>query len=103
MYKPTYYAARRLERRALSACRERLWDDQLVEEFVHEFTTVVNRANSDAQGALVASQRELARVNSDIAKLVQSIKDRVPGELLRDEALTLQARREELRARPCVR
>jgi hypothetical protein len=73
-----------LERRVLRAFRERLWDDQLVDEFVREFTAVVNRANGEAQGAIIAVQRELASVERDIAKLVQAIKAGVPGGLLKD-------------------
>ena len=88
-----------LQQRVLRACRERLWNDQLVEEFVRQFTAVVNRSYGEAQGAVIASHGELAKVESEIAKLVQSIKAGVPGELLKDEALALQARREALTAK----
>jgi hypothetical protein len=63
----------------LRACRERLWNDQLVEEFVTEFTRIVNRGKGEAQAERVSAERELARVEKDMAALVQSIQTASPA------------------------
>ena len=48
---------------------------------------------------VTATEHELARVEAEIKKLIQSIKDGVSGAVLKDEAIRREAQRTELRAR----
>ena len=88
-----------VEARVLHALQEKLLRRDLFEEFCKEFTQEMNRLRMAARAGVTAMEHELARVEVEIKKLIQSIKDGVPGTVLRDEAIRLEAQRTDLRAR----
>jgi DNA repair exonuclease SbcCD ATPase subunit len=83
----------------LHALQEKLLRRDLFEEFCKEFTHEMNRLRMAARASITAMEQELARVEAEIKKLIQSIKDGVPGAMLKDEAIRLEARKTDLRAR----
>ena len=71
----------------------------LFEEFCHEFTHEVNRLRMAAGASVAASERELRRVEAEIGKLVQALKDGVPASIVKDPLIALEAQQTKLRAR----
>ena len=88
-----------VESRILRALQEKLLRRDLFEEFCQEFTHEMNRLRMAARASVSATEHELARVEAEIKKLIQSIKDGIPGTVLRDEAVRLEAQRNDLRGR----
>ena len=88
-----------IESRVLHALQEKLLRRDLFEEFCKEFTHEMNRLRMAARASVTATEHELARVEAEIKKLIQSIKDGVPGGVVRDEAIRLEALQNELRSR----
>ena len=52
-----------------------------------------------ASASVTASERELRRVQAEIGKLVQALKDGVPASIVKDPLIALEAQQIELRAR----
>jgi DNA invertase Pin-like site-specific DNA recombinase len=88
-----------VEARVLDALQNKLLRRDLFEEFCKEFTNEMNRLRMAARASVTATEHELARVEAEIKKLIQSIKDGVPGAFLKDEAIRLDAQRTDLRSR----
>lgn len=88
-----------VEARVLHALQGKLLRRDLFEDFCKEFTHEMNRLRMAARASITANEHELARVETAIQTLVQSIKDGVPGAVLRDEAIRLDERRTELKGR----
>lgn len=86
----------RVEARVLNALRDRLMDPALFAAFCEEFTNEVNRMRIDARTSLAAARREIERIDRELKKLVQAIKDGVPALSLKEELLGKEARKAEL-------
>jgi site-specific DNA recombinase len=52
-----------------------------------------------ASASVTASERELRRVQAEIGKLIQALKDGVPASIVKDSLIALEAHQTELRAR----
>jgi AmiR/NasT family two-component response regulator len=52
-----------------------------------------------ARASVTATERELRRVQSEIAKLVQALKDNVPASIVKDPLIALEKQQSDLRAR----
>ena len=85
-----------IEARVLNALRDRLMDPALFAAFCEEFTKEVNQIRIEARTSLAAAQREIERIDRDLKKLVQAIKDGVPALSLKEELLGKEARKAEL-------
>ncbi len=88
-----------IEARVLHALQEKLLRRDLFEEFCHEFTREVNRLRMAASASVTASEREFHRVQSEIGKLIQALKDGVPASIVKEPLIALEAQQTELRAR----
>ena len=88
-----------IEARVLHALQEKLLRRDLFGEFCHEFTREVNRLRMAASASVTASERELRRVQAEIGKLIQALKDGVPASIVKDPLIALEAQQTELRSR----
>ena len=88
-----------VESRVLHALQEKLLRRDLFEEFCQEFTREMNRLRMAARAGVTAAEQELGRVEAQIAKLIQALKDGVPASLVKDELIALEAKRADLRGR----
>ena len=88
-----------IEARVLRALQEKLLRRDLFEEFCHEFTREVNRLRMAASASVTASERELRRVEAEVGKLIQALKDGVPASIVKDPLIALEAQQTELRSR----
>jgi DNA invertase Pin-like site-specific DNA recombinase len=88
-----------IEARVLHALQEKLLRRDLFEEFCQEFTREVNRLRMAARASVTAAERELRRVESEIAKLVQALKDGVPASIVKDPLIALESQQTDLRQR----
>jgi hypothetical protein len=79
-----------IEARVLHALQEKLLRRDLFEEFCEEFTREVNRLRTAARASVTAAERELRRVESEIAKLVQALKDGVPASIVKNPLIALE-------------
>ncbi|MBK8908164.1 MAG: hypothetical protein IPM60_09720 [Rhodospirillales bacterium] len=71
----------------------------LFEAFCDEFTREINRLRIEEGTAAAALEAELPRIDRDLAKLLQAIKDGGPGGTIVAEMKRLEARRAEVAAR----
>ena len=62
-------------------------------------TREVNRLRMAASASVTASERELRRVETEIGRLVQALKDGVPASVVKDPLIALEAQQTELRSR----
>ncbi len=85
-----------LEESVLGALRDHLMDEELCEAFCKEYTEHLNRVRQEHNASLVGLQKENAKLEREKAKLIQSIKDGVPGALLKDDAARIETRLGEL-------
>jgi site-specific DNA recombinase len=81
------------------ALREKLMRRDLFEDFCREYVRELNRLRMEHRAALSSARTELARVEREIRKLVQAIKDGVSALSIRDELLSLETRKAELQSR----
>jgi site-specific DNA recombinase len=86
----------RVEARVLNALRDRLMGPALFAAFCEEFTKEVNQIRIEARTSLAAARREIERIDRELKKLVQAIKDGVPALSLKEELLGKEARKAEL-------
>ena len=87
---------RDIEHRVLEALSGRLMDAELCEVFCQEYTRHLNQLRMEHNATRLRQQQELERVEREIAKVIQSIKDGIDVTLIRDEANGLQRKKEEL-------
>jgi site-specific DNA recombinase len=59
----------------------------------------VNRLRVAASAGAAATERELGRVQAEIGKLIQALKDGVPASIVKEPLVALEAQQTELRAR----
>jgi site-specific DNA recombinase len=88
-----------VEERVLVALREKLMRLDLFEDFCREYVRELNRLRMERRAGLSSARTELARVEREIRKLVQAIKDGVSALSIKDELLSLEARKAELQSR----
>jgi hypothetical protein len=85
-----------VEARVLCAMRERFFDPGAFAAFCEGFTAEMTRQRCEHLAQMAGSRRELVAVERDIRKLVQAIKDGVSALTIKDELLTLEARKAQL-------
>jgi site-specific DNA recombinase len=83
----------------LVALREKLMRRDLFEDFCREYMRELNRLRMEHRAGLASACTELAAVEREIRKLVQAIKDGVSALSIKDELLSLEARKAELQSR----
>ena len=88
-----------VEERVLVALRDKLMRRDLFEDFCHEYVRELNRLRMEHRAGLSSARTELARAEREIRKLVQAIKDGVSALSIKDELLSLEARKAELQSR----
>jgi Recombinase zinc beta ribbon domain len=88
-----------VEERVLVALREKLMRRDLFEDFCREYVRELNRLRMEHRVGLSSARTELATVERESRKLVQAIKDGVSALSIKDELLSLEARKAELQSR----
>ncbi len=88
-----------VEERVLVALRDKLMRRDLFEDFCREYVRELNRLRMEHRASLSNGRHELASVEREIRKLIQAIKDGVPALSIKDELLSLEARKAELQSR----
>jgi site-specific DNA recombinase len=88
-----------VEERVLIALRDKLMRRDLFEDFCREYVRELNRLRMEHRANLTHGHAELARVEREIRKLIQAIKDGVSAVSIKDELLSLEARKDELQSR----
>ncbi len=88
-----------VEERVLVALREKLMRRDLFEDFCREYVRELNRLRMEHRAGLSSARSELASADREIRKLVQAIKDGVSALSIKDELLSLEARKAELQSR----
>jgi site-specific DNA recombinase len=86
----------KLEQKVLGTLRTHLMDPDLCEEFCIEYTKRINQIRANHNASLSGYRAELKKLERERQKLVQSIKDGVPGSILKDDAVRIEKRKEEL-------
>ena len=71
-------------------------EPELVKEFIAEYHRELNRLNADAEQQTVRGRGELRKIEREIDRLVQAIKDGVQANRVKEEVETLEARRKVL-------
>jgi hypothetical protein len=69
----------------------------LFEEFCHEYTREMNRLRMARRAGWSQARVELAKVEREIRKLLDAIKNGVSATAIKDELLALEARQAELK------
>jgi site-specific DNA recombinase len=82
-----------VEERVLVALRDKLMRRDLFEDFCREYVRELNRLRMEHRAGLSSARTELATVQREIRKLVQAIKDGVSALSIKDELLSLEARK----------
>ena len=88
-----------VEERVLVALRDKLMRRDLFEDFCREYVRELNRLRMEHRAGLSSARTELAVVEREIRELVQAIKDGVSALSIKDELLSLEARKAELQSR----
>ena len=73
-------------------------DPALVAEFCEEYTRQRNALRQTANAQRASAQAELNKIARERDRLIQAIKDGVPGSVVKDDFIRLAARQEELEA-----
>ncbi len=87
-----------LEEAVLGSLREHLMDDELCKVFCEEYTRHMNELTKRHNASLQAYERELAQLEREKRKIVKSILDGVPGELVKDDAVRVDTRLRHLKS-----
>jgi site-specific DNA recombinase len=85
-----------VEARVLGAVRDKLLNRELFDEFCREFTREMNRLQGEERARQGAVRQDLVAVTRQIAKLIEAIKDGVPGLSIKDELMRLEDRKTNL-------
>jgi DNA invertase Pin-like site-specific DNA recombinase len=88
-----------VEERVLVALREKLMRRDLFEDFCREYVCELNRLRMEHRAGMSSARSELTSVEREIRKLVQAIKDGVSALSIKDELLSLEARKTVLQSR----
>jgi site-specific DNA recombinase len=71
----------------------------LFEDFCREYVRELNRMRMEHRASLMHGRAELVSIEREIRKLIQAIKDGVPALSIKDELLSLEARKAEPQSR----
>jgi site-specific DNA recombinase len=85
-----------LEETVLSGLRDNLLHPDLVAEFVAEYQREYNRLRRHDEAAAAAKQRELAKVEREIANIIAAVKAGLFAPSMKDELAALEARKTTL-------
>ena len=85
-----------LEESVLETLKNHLMDERRCELFCREYTAYMNKLRMDHNASLHSYRRELQKLERDRDKIIQSIKDGVPGSVVKDEAIRIEDRKAEL-------
>jgi site-specific DNA recombinase len=88
-----------VEERVLVALRDKLMRRDLFEDFCREYVRELNRLRMEHRASLSHGRQELAAVEREIRRFIQAIKDGVSAFPIKDELLSLEARKAELQSR----
>ena len=88
-----------VEERVLVALRDKLMRRDWFEDCCREYVRELNRLRMEHRASLSNGRHELATVEREIRKFIQAIKDGVPALSIKDELLSLEARKAELQLR----
>src|ERR687897_1453238 len=88
-----------VEARVLRALQDKLLRQDLFEEFCDEFTREMNRLRMEHRATLSAAERELERVQHDIRRVIEAIKNGFAGPDLKAEWNALQERKTVLQTK----
>jgi site-specific DNA recombinase len=88
-----------VEARVLKALQEKLLRQDLFEEFCNEFTREMNRLRMEHRATVSAAEREIERLQGDIRRIIEAIKNGFAGPDLKAEWDALQARKTALEAK----
>src|SRR5215211_4640549 len=88
-----------VEERVLLALRDKLMRRDLFEDFCREYVRELNRLRMEHRASLSNARTELAGVEREIRKFIQAIKDGISALSIKDELLSLEARKVELQSR----
>jgi site-specific DNA recombinase len=88
-----------VEERVLVALRDKLMRRDLFEDFCREYVRELNRLRMERRAGMSSARIELATAETEIRKLVQALKDGVSALSIKDELLSLEARKAELQSR----
>lgn len=83
----------------LSALQDKLMRKDFFEEFCRDFAKEMNRLRMEQRASLNGAKRELDRVQRDIQKVIEAIRDGFAGADLKAEWNALQERKTALKAR----
>ena len=86
-----------VEQRVLGAVRDKLMRKDLFDEFCREYTRETNRMRMEQRAGVSGAQQELGRIEREIRKLIQAIKDGISGASIKNELEALEARQAELK------
>ncbi len=82
-----------LEQAVLGSLRDHLMDPELCEIFCEEYTRHMNELNKRHNAAIHSYRAELEKLERERKKIVQSILDGVPGDLLKEDASRINDRK----------
>ena len=85
-----------IEGSVLDGLKDHLMHPDCVKEFVTEFHKEMNRLAATQDTERERLTRDLVKTGNDIKKLIEAIKEGVPGSAIKDEMKTLEDRRQEL-------
>ena len=85
-----------IEASVLDGLKDHLMHPDCVKEFVTEFHKEMNRLAATQDTERDRLTRDLVKTENDIKKLIEAIKEGVPGSAIKDEMKTLEDRRQEL-------
>ena len=85
-----------IEASVLDGLKDHLLPPDCVKEFVTEFHKEMNRLAATQDTERDRLTRDLVKTENDIKKLIEAIKEGVPGSAIKDEMETLEDRRQEL-------
>jgi site-specific DNA recombinase len=99
VHEPSTISRQEVEQRVLVALREKLMRRDLFEDFCREYVRELNRLRMEHRAGLSSARTELAAVAREIRQLVQAIKDGISALSIKEELLSLEARKVELQSR----
>lgn len=92
-------ARREIEDRVLGALGHRLMDPELFTVFCEAFTEEMNRLRRQTGNQREIFEKELAKIDRDLERLVQALIDGVPAAAVKAKMETLEARKIEIAAK----
>ncbi|MEL7471576.1 MAG: recombinase family protein [Pseudomonadota bacterium] len=89
-------ARREIEDRVLGALEHRLMDPKLFTVFCEAFTDEMNRLRRATGDQRETHEKELAKIDRDLERLVQALMDGIPAAAVKAKMETLEARKAEI-------